>query len=120
MDELNKMIEPVAKQMCILAGLIPTNFVYVPASKTRTRVEEMYVARERFASREVWAPPINSSMAHTGQMAMEKVRMPSYASDNDTDINVETWRCFRGAAYDAILGYFAVKQVLMAGKEVPR
>lgn len=120
--EMQKMIEPVAKQMCILAGLNPEHFVYVPASRIRTRAEDMFVVRERYPSREVWGIPLNfsASEAAMGKVAMEKVRMPSYSCESDTDINAPMWKCFRGAAYDAILGYFAVKQVLMVGKEIPR
>jgi len=37
MDELTKMIEPVARQTCLLSGLNPDDMIAMPMSNSETR-----------------------------------------------------------------------------------
>lgn len=111
------MIQPVAKQMCILAGLNPDEIVYVPRIDTILRHEKMRMAQTEFRERMVWAPKPSFNQ---NEMILEKVMMPSYRSfQGDDTVSVPMWITFRAAAFDCILAHYAVNQVIMTGKEIP-
>lgn len=109
-----KMIDDVARQMCIIAGENPDDMMFCPASFGETREYGMTLARERFEGgtflkHAQYAP-------HPVKVAFEEVRLPPYNSIiEDRPVQMPRWRTYRAAASDAILGSYAVKQVLLAG-----
>ena len=117
-EKFHYLIEPVAKQMCILAGLDPEMLVYVPRSSTETRVTKLQMGQHTFQRRSFYAMPASIQY---NDMKLERVEMPFtkvYIDDERGEMPVPTWMVFREAAYDAILAHYAVRHVLLAGKEV--
>ena len=111
------MVRPVARQMCILAGLNPDQIMYVSKSETLLHHEKLMANTHMFPGREMWG--VKAPYAPNDVM-LERVHMPPYrAATNDEIGPTPLWATFRAAAYDAILGHYAVNQVILAGKEVP-
>lgn len=114
-----KMIDDVARQMCILANLNPDEMVHCPRSHGETRDFVLSLARERFAAKEFLTPMMYAQQP--AYVAFGKDRVPSFVSIvDDHDVQMPRWRTYRAAASDAILGSYAVKQVLLAGGPVEK
>lgn len=119
MDNLLAMVEPVARQMCRLAYQNPDETMYVPRSMTLFRHDMLRYGRETFQGRNMLAAPMYGSQS-ANEFRFEQVRMPSITVPaDDPSISVPLWQCYKAAAYDAILGSYAVKQVMLTGKDVP-
>lgn len=114
-----KMIDDVARQMCIIAGENPDEMLWCPVSRGETREYINMLARERFEGGVFLK---NASYApHPVRVAFEEVRLPPYTSvKEDRETQMPRWRTYRAAASDAILGSYAVKQVLLAGGPVDK
>lgn len=118
-DNMFNMIEPVARQMCIVAGADPDSMVYVLCSWTLTKAEKLSSSRTYFPGALVFASP--SPSMYNNRVEMNIMSIPAFRSDaDDPEIYAALWLIYRDAAYDAIIAHYAVKQVIMVGKEIPK
>jgi transcription antitermination factor NusG len=106
-----KVIENVARQMCIVAGLNPEEYVNATDEDTQTLAERR---RSFTGPQDVYVPGPNN---YQGNVVMEKRTLPGYVMVTSV-YPMPRWRTFRPAAFEALLGFYAVKQVLMAGEPV--
>jgi len=109
-----ELIEKVAKQMCIVAGLDPDAMVQAADKYTQT-VPERNIGYT--SSQEVWVPGQGGMTYGAQAVTMERRMMPGYEIVNAV-YPIQRWKTYRPAAYEALLGFYAVKQVLLAGEPV--
>lgn len=112
-----KLIENVARQMCIVAGLEPDDYVQAVAEDTFTPYEG-YVPTI-YGPTDVYSPPAGGMPygQSMNQFTMEKRVIPRVKEVQPTQ-SFHRWQTFRRAAFMALAGHYAVKQILMVGEPV--
>lgn len=109
-----KLIENVARQMCIVAGLEPDDYVQATAEETFTPYEG-YVPTI-YGPTDVYGP-VTSAPNYGSQIAFERRTIPRVKEVQPTQL-FHRWQMFRRAAFMALAGHYAVKQILMVGEPV--
>ena len=111
-----KLIENVARQMCIVAGLEPDGYVQATPEETFTPYEG-YVPTI-YGPTDVYGP-VTNTLNYGSQIALEKRVIPRVKEAQPTQ-SFHRWQTFRRAAFMALAGHYAVKQILMVGEPVRR
>lgn len=112
-----KLIENVARQMCIVAGLEPDEYIQATAEETYTPYERYmptYVGPTEVFGPLTSMPSYGQGMS---QFTLERRTLPRVKEAQSVQ-SFHRWLLFRPAAFMALCGYYAVKQVLMAGEPV--